>query len=232
MFLHLATSSLVVKGLDGQLSIKLVNNVNEFSIGILALYLPPDNYIYGRDPENFFNQAAALWEDLSDCDLLVGSGDVNSRTKEIMEYIPEIDGNLIKPRYNPDLIKNSHADSFISFLKDNRSIILNGRVTPEYNNYTFVSPRGCSVPDYLFYPIDHHLTCFRCCCYEQYSTTQNIARSLFTEGHLQNFFLFSNSNAIFSIKFPGVYSKPKQRPITNTNKEKFEKNALGFFYEQ
>ena len=32
--------------------------------------------------------------------------------------------------YHPDLIRNSDADSFISFLKDNRSVILNGRVTP------------------------------------------------------------------------------------------------------
>ena len=149
----------IVKGLDGQLAIKLVNNVNEFSVGILALYLPPDNYIYGRDPENFFNQAAALWEDLSDCDLLVGSGDVNSRTREIVDYIPDIDGSLIPHRYNPDLAKNSHADSFISFLKDNRSLILNGRVTPDLNNYTFVSPRGCSVPDYMFCPSDHLSVC-------------------------------------------------------------------------
>ena len=145
----------VVNGVDGQISVKLRNNSNDFLIGILALYLPPDNYIYGRDPESFFNQATVLWEDLFDCDLLVGGGDLNSRTKNMIEYLPDIDGNLIPERENPDQVKNAHADSFVTFLKDNRSIILNGRVTPQFNNYTFVSTRGCSVPDYLFSPVDH-----------------------------------------------------------------------------
>ena len=140
----------IVRSLDGQLAIKLVNSVNNYSIGILALYLPPDNYIYGKDPENFFNQAAVMWEDMTECDLLVGSGDLNCRTKQIIEYLPDIDGDLIPPRHNPDLTKSSHADSFISFLKDSRSIILNGRVTPDYNNFTFVNPRGFSIPDYMF----------------------------------------------------------------------------------
>ena len=42
---------------------------------------------------------------------------------------------------------------FLTFLKEN---ILNGRVTPQFNNFTFVSPhRGSSVPDYIFCPVDH-----------------------------------------------------------------------------
>ena len=64
----------VDKGMDGQLSIKLKHVENDFLLGILALYLPPENYIYGRDPENFFNHASALYEDLSGCDLVIGGG--------------------------------------------------------------------------------------------------------------------------------------------------------------
>ena len=45
-------------------------------------------------------------------------------------------------------------------LKENRAVILNGRVTPQFNNFTFVSPnRGCSVPDYQFCPLDHLKYC-------------------------------------------------------------------------
>ena len=61
------------------MSLKLKNVNNDFLIGILALYLSPDNYIYGRDPKTFFNNASVLWEDLYDCDLLLGG---NSRTKD------------------------------------------------------------------------------------------------------------------------------------------------------
>ena len=149
----------VIKGVDGQISVIIQNTTNDFKIGILGLYLPPENYIYGKEPEIFFNEAGVMWQDLFNCDLLVGGGDINARTKDLIDYLPEIDGNLIPIRQNPDHIKNSHANSFITFLKDNRSIILNGRVTPELNNYTFVNHRGCSVPDYLFSPIDHLTYC-------------------------------------------------------------------------
>ena len=104
----------------------------------------------------FFNNAAVMWQDLLDCDLLIVGGDVNSRTKELIDYIPEIDGNLIPKRNNPDKTKNAHGDCFLTFLKENRSLILNGRITPQFNNFTFVSPqRGSSVPDYMFCPTEH-----------------------------------------------------------------------------
>ena len=146
--------------IDGQIALKLKNSKNNLLIGIVGLYLSPDNYRYGQDAEGFFNNAAVLWEDLSDCDLLVGAGDVNARTKEITDHIPDIDGGLIPPRFNPDQTKNAHGSCFLTFLKENRAIILNGRITPEFNNFTFVSPsRGCSVPDYQFCPIDHMQYC-------------------------------------------------------------------------
>ena len=141
---------------EGQIGIKLKNKINDFLIGIVGFYLSPDNNRYGRDSEGFFNNAAALWEDFSDCDLLLGSGDLNARTKETLDYIPDIDGDFISKRSNPDQTKNSHGDSFLTFLKENRTIILNGRITPHLNNFTFVSPhRGVSVPDYQFCPVDH-----------------------------------------------------------------------------
>ena len=145
---------------DGQIGIKLKNCKNDLMVGIVGLYLSPDNYVYGRDAEGFFNNAAALWEDLSDCDLLVGAGDVNSRTKDIIDYVPDIDGDLVTPRSNPDQCKNAHGNCFLTFLRENRSIILNGRVTPEFDNFTFISPnRGSSVPDYQFCPLDQLKYC-------------------------------------------------------------------------
>ena len=125
---------------------------------IVGFYLSPDSYIYRQDPENLFNEGAVIWDDLSDCDLLVGAGDVNSRTQKMLDYLPEIDGNL-PPRQNPDLNKNSHGNHFITFLKDNRAVILNGRITPQFNNFTFVSTRGTSVPDYMFCPLDNYKYC-------------------------------------------------------------------------
>ena len=128
-------------------------------LGIVALYLSPDSYLYGQDPENFIDEATVLWKDLSECDLLVGAGDLNSRTQQIPDYLPDVDGD-VPARTNPDAKRNSHGSHFITFLKDNRAVILNGRVTPELNDFTFVSTRGCSVPDYIFCPLDdlHYCT--------------------------------------------------------------------------
>ena len=148
----------IFKGIDGQLGIKLQNTLNNFLIGVIGFYLSPDSYIYGQDPENFFNEASVIWEDFVDCDLVIGSGDLNSRTKQIIDYLPDIDGNLPE-RQNPDKTKNSHGNHFLTFLKDNRAVILNGRVTPELNNFTFVCTRGCSVPDYMFCPLDQYVYC-------------------------------------------------------------------------
>ena len=143
----------IFKEFDGQIGVKLKNKINEFSVGIFGGYLPPDSYVYGQDNEGFFNNAAVIWENLSDCDLLIGAGDLNARTKDLLDYLPEVDGH-IAPRTNPDHSKNSHGDAFITFLKDNRAVILNGRITPQLNNFTFISGRGSSVPDYQFCPLD------------------------------------------------------------------------------
>ena len=149
----------VIKGIDGQIAIKLQSKITDMTVGILGLYLSPDSYRYGQEAENFFDEAGVIWQDLSDCHLIVGGGDVNARTRELPDFIPEIDGKLIPVRSNPDKVKNAHAESFLTFLKDNRAIILNGRVTPELNNYTFVCNRGCSVPDYIFCSADNLLNC-------------------------------------------------------------------------
>ena len=141
---------------DGLIGLKVKNKLTDMFVGIVAMYLSPDNYRYGQDAEGFFNNAAVMWQDLLDCDLLIGGGDLNSRTQELLDFIPDIDGGLISKRFNPDKIKNAHGDSFLTFLKENRSLILNGRITPELNNFTFVSPqRGSSVPDYIFCPTEH-----------------------------------------------------------------------------
>ena len=96
--------SIYKNGTDGLLGIKLTNNITKYTLGIMGNYLAPDNYHYGRDPEGYFNSATSMWQDLSSCDLCIGTGDVNARTKQLIDYIPEIDGN-IQPRFNPDDIK-------------------------------------------------------------------------------------------------------------------------------
>ena len=76
-----------------------------------------------------------------------------------MDYLLDIDGNILTPWINPDKSKNSHGDSFLTFLMNHRAIILNGRITPENNNFTFLLPMGSSVPDYMVCPIENLSNC-------------------------------------------------------------------------
>ena len=110
------------------------NKLNDLLLGIVGLYLPPDSYIYGQDAEHFFCEASVIWNDMTDCDLLIGAGDLNARTKDLKDYLPEIDGDL-PIRSNPDMTKNARGNNCVTFLKDNRAVILNGRTTSQFNNF-------------------------------------------------------------------------------------------------
>ena len=109
-------------------------------IGLIANYLPPDSFHYGKDPESYFLDNSVMFDELIDCDLLICGGDLNARTKTMLDYIPDVDGLDFAPRANPDNDKNSHGDHFIQFLKDKRALICNGRITPEFDNFTFLIP--------------------------------------------------------------------------------------------
>ena len=143
---------------DGILAVKLRCKENDSLIGLLANYLAPDSYRFGKDPEKYFNDNSLVFSDLSDCDLLVAGGDLNSRTRTDPDFIADIDGHT-PPRQNPDREKNSHGEHFLTFLRDNRALICNGRVTPEFNDFTFLDPQGRSVPDYIYCPADHIQYC-------------------------------------------------------------------------
>ena len=54
---------------------------------------------------------------------------------------------------------NSHGHQFLQFLKDNRALICNGRITPVLNDFTFCNFRGRSVPDYIYCPADDIILC-------------------------------------------------------------------------
>ena len=86
----------------------------------------------------------------------MGGGEVNSRTTNMINFLSDIDDNLLAVQENPDNTKNDHMKSCITFLKDNWSVILNiGRVTL----HTTIILAWMSVLDYLFAPIDHFNFC-------------------------------------------------------------------------
>ena len=121
------------KGIDGQLAVKIKNVETGFILGIVGLYLSADSFHYGQDAENYFNHCAVLRDDLGECDLLVGAGDVNARTKQLLDYIPDIDG---------DLVRRVVKSSFLSFLM---AIWENMRLTLTRQNIYKKIDFGCRI---------------------------------------------------------------------------------------
>ena len=75
-------------------------------------------------------------------------GDFNAHISNQPDIITEVDTE-VAPRVSIDNVQNSHGRSLLEFLKDNKCCIINGRVSPENDNYTFISQRGKSVVAYF-----------------------------------------------------------------------------------
>ena len=101
-------------------------------------------------------------------DLIILCGDINARVGRENYCIPEIDSLLERNILHRQ--KNSHGKSCIKFLKYSKFCIVNGRVKPQCDNYTFVSRRGKSVVDYFCIPHD----CLKFCVYFKVIAMSNI----------------------------------------------------------
>ena len=140
------------KTIDGVLGLQFTNKSNDFTLILFACYLPPDNSIWGRDLNAFCCHLLTQLYLHQHADNVILCGDFNSRIGDLKDYVEGIDD--YNPRIVIDKTKNSHGDTFIEFVKDGNLAVINGRINPENDNYTFVSNRGTSVVDYFLTPYD------------------------------------------------------------------------------
>ena len=83
--------------------------------------------------------------------------DVNARLGSKQDFITEIDN--IPHHYVIEKVCNKHGNVCHDFLLDSKFCIVNGRISPEFNNFTSISPKGSAVVDYFMVPIDNLSTC-------------------------------------------------------------------------
>ena len=121
--------------------------ITEFTFIIIACYLSPENSIWGRNSDQFFAHLVSEVYTYSYADSVYLCGDFNARIGNKSDHIDNIDD--IPPRRNIDDVINAHGHSLLDFVLDTKLCILNGRLSPEHDNYTFLSSRGRSVVDYV-----------------------------------------------------------------------------------
>ncbi len=144
--------SVIDKAIDGLLVLKFVNLSTDFTFVLFACYLPPENSVWGRDPTSFFAHMISQLYLNHQADALFICGDFNGRVGNLSDVVEEIDD--VPKRHILDKVKKGHGEALIEFVKDCKLALLNGRLDPEYDNFTFVSSRGKSVVDYFLTPHD------------------------------------------------------------------------------
>jgi hypothetical protein len=135
---------------DGIIVVSFNQKCSSYQLAVGCVYLPPENGEYGKNSDVFFNHLLNLSYNLSDFDMFLLGGDLNSRINVDNDYIPGLDNIL--PRQILDEVKNRHGDSFIEFLIESKMCIINGRVTKELDDFTSVSKKGKAIVDYFFCP--------------------------------------------------------------------------------
>ncbi len=145
-------TEVVDKDIDGIIGIKIVNKFSGFTCVIFCCYLPPENSVWGRDADSFFAHLTTQMYLNQESDVLLIGGDFNARIGTADDFVRGLD--KMPSRVCLDTVKCGHGDALIEFLKEAKMIVLNGRVTPELDNFTSVSHRGRAVVDYFI--CDHH----------------------------------------------------------------------------
>ena len=141
---------IIDKSIDGILCIGITNRSRTISMCIYVCYLSPESSVWGRDANYFFSHLLSCIYLNSEYEHIIICGDMNARIGELPDSIDEVD-NIIS-RNNIDKVKAGHHESLINFLKDTKTCIVNGRVTPKHDGFTCVSGRGKSVVDYCISP--------------------------------------------------------------------------------
>ena len=94
----------------------------------------------------------------SHVDMFILAGDLNARIGTRQDFIEQV--NSISKRIGIDKSINSYCDTFLEFLMDIKMCILNGRVTPKFEDCTCLNKRGNSKVDYI---ITEHKNVNQCC---------------------------------------------------------------------
>ena len=119
------------------------------SFVLYCVYLPPENSRYSENNELVLNNLTIEIFRQTEVDNVIICGDFNARIGKDNDII-NCDSTDLPERAVVDLVKNRQGDRLLSFIKDIKGCIVNGRKTPELNDFTSVtSHKGKSVVDYF-----------------------------------------------------------------------------------
>ena len=152
--------SIIDRSIDGILGVLFTHKVTEYKFIVFSCNLPPEDSPWGRDSTSFYGHLLSLIYFRNYVDCYFVCGDSNGRTGSLNDYINDVDE--LPARVCIDSVKNPHGESFVDFLLESRMCITNGRVTPEFDDFTSVSTKGRAVVDYIAASQECVQNCVKC----------------------------------------------------------------------
>ncbi len=143
--------SIEYKDYEDMLGVLFTDKNTGYCFMVYALYLPPETSTVYKNAPEFFDRILLEVYKRTSVDAVYFVGDLNAKLGGLKDYS---DIDVLSPRKIIDPAENNHGKAFREFLIEAKCCTVNGRVTPEFDNYTFVSTRGTSVVDYFFVPHD------------------------------------------------------------------------------
>ncbi len=155
--LNIYDIDIVDQSYEGIQGIKLCDKSTLFTCIIYNCYLAPYTSVYGNNSTDYLAHLITELYLHSEADIVYVCGDLNGRIGNLKDDISDID--ILPPRINIDNTIHGHGEAIIDFVTDCKLCVLNGRLNPENDNFTFISEQGRSVVDYIITPQD----CFNKC---------------------------------------------------------------------
>ena len=131
---------------DNVIGLKIKNKLSMEQILIYCVYLPPENSKYSQNNESILNHLTIDIYRNQEVDIILVCGDLNARigNKNDCAYFDSIPVRKILEEG-----VNQQGQKLLSFIHETHTCILNGRITPNLDDFTSVtSYRGCAVVDY------------------------------------------------------------------------------------
>ena len=117
----------------------------EHMLFICACYLPPAASSRGDKSHECFDILKQQIIEFQDKGEIMICGDFNARIGGLND---NVGGIALPQREILDTVTNSHGRQLVDFLRDCDMVTLNGRFSPEMDNFTVLSTLGRSVVDY------------------------------------------------------------------------------------